>query len=359
MMKNILIVTGSLGAGGIEKVTARIANYYIDKEYKVTICCLLEGSGNAFVSLKDGIDVLFFDEIKYRSSPKILRTGDWIRFLNNAYREKNPDCVLAMTLKIGALCVLARKKMKIRISFRETSDPKSKVRNRFFDKILCLICRRIDGIIFQTEWEKACYPVYMQKKGKVIPNPVSVDVQWKYDSNKKAIVTMGRLENIQKRHDVLLEAFKLFWIKNNDYKLVIYGDGPDREKDEKIIKKLGLEDAVVFGGAKKNVNELIRNATLFVMTSDFEGLSNALVEAMLMGIPCISSNWSGCEEIITHGVNGYIYSRQNVKELSSYMHELANNDEKKFAFSAEAQTLKRRYDPSDILEQYALIIEGE
>lgn len=358
-MKKVMIATGSLGAGGIEKVTARIADYYIGRGYEVSICCLLETEEKAFVTLREGVKVFYFDLSSKAETPKILLSGDWIKFLRKTFEEQKPDCVLAMTLKIGALCSVARGNMPIRLAFRETSDPYSKVRNRLFDRVLCILCRNIDGIIFQTEWERSCYPEFMQKKGRVIPNPVSVDVQWEYDPDEKTIVTMGRLENIQKRHDVLIEAFSLFRQKNPGYKLVIYGNGPDKSEDEAQIRKLGLEDAVTLAGAKKNVNALIARASMFVMTSDFEGLSNALVEAMLMGIPCISSDWPGCAEIVRHGVNGYLYNRQNVQELAAYMDELANHADKRLAFSAEARKLSARYDPCAVLKEYAGIIEGD
>ena len=358
-MKNVCIVTGSLGAGGIEKVTSRIANYYIEKGYKVTLCCLFEGEDNIFVPLDDRIEVLFFKGIKESAKHKVLMTGEWIKFLNRTFQERHPDCVLAMTLKIGALCVLARKNMNIRISFRETCDPRTNVRNATFDKLLCILCRKIDGIIFQTEWEKSCYPKYMQKKGLVIPNPVSVDTFWKYNPENKTIVTMGRIENIQKRHDVLIEAFYVFHKKNPDYHLVIYGNGPDRIDIENRIKRFGLEEFVTIAGTKKNVHSLISEASMFVMTSDFEGLSNALAEAMLMGIPCISSDWPGCSEVITHNLNGYIYTRQNTNELAAYMDDLANNIEKKLSFSSEAKKLSNHFEPDVIIKEYAKIIEGK
>ena len=358
-MKNMFIVTGSLGNGGIEKVTSRIANYYIEKGYKVTICCLFGGEDRIFVPLNEKIEVLFFNGAKENSKAKILMAGKWITFLRDAFKERNPDYVLAMTLKIGALCVLARRKMNIRISFRETCDPKTKVRSATFDRILCLICKKIDGIIFQTEWEKSCYPEYMQNKGRVIPNPVSVDVLWEYNPENKNIVTMGRLDNIQKRHDILIEAFNIFTKKNPGYNLVLYGEGPDKEYDEKLVKKYGLEDSVIFAGAKKGIHSLIRDANMFVMTSDFEGLSNALAEAMVMGIPCISSDWPGCSEVINHKVNGYIYTRQNADELASYMDDLANNTQKRLSFSSEAQKLKAHFDPETVIDEYAKIIEGK
>lgn len=357
-MKKIMVVTGSLGAGGIEKVTSLIADHFIAKGYEVSICCLLQTQENTFSPPRKDVRVFYFNASKGLDRPKILISGDWIKFLKETFEEEKPDCVLAMTLKIGALCSIARKNKPIRLSFRETSDPFSKVRNRPLDRLLCLICRKIDGIIFQTEWERKCYPKYMQRKGKVIPNPISVDAMWDKNAIEKTIVSLGRLTNIQKRHDILIQAFALFIKDNPGYELKIYGNGEDKEEDEKLIKSLGIEPFVKIIDAKKNIHSLISNVSMFVITSDFEGLSNALAEAMIMGIPCISSDWPGSEDVITHNVNGYVYKRQNVAELASYMNNLANDDEKKVEFSVRAQSLQRHFDPKIVMEDYSKIIEG-
>lgn len=353
-----MIVTGSLGAGGIEKVTSRIANYYLDKNYEVVICCLLGGKDKVFIPLDSKIKVIFF-ESQAKCKSKLLLAFKWVPFLKKLFSSERPDFVLAMTLKIGALCSLAKGKKKIRITFRETSDPKSKVRNRCLDKILSFLCKRIDGVIFQTEWEKSCYPKYIQKKGCVIPNPVSVDTYWQENSESKKIVTMGRLTNLQKRHDILIEAFSIFLKNNPNYTLTIYGGGEDKEKDEELIAKLKLKDSIFLAGPRKNVHSQIVDATMFILTSDYEGLSNALAEALLMGIPCISSDWPGCAEIISHGENGFLYKRQDKVELAKLMGEIANNKDLRNTFSLNSKKLKERFDPGATLSRYAEVIEGQ
>ena len=148
--------------------------------------------------------------------------------------------------------------------------------------------------------------------------------------------------------------------KFSDYqkKFDLFRNDEDKEEDEKLIMSLGIEPFVKIIDAKKNIHSLISKVSMFVITSDFEGLSNALAEAMLMGIPCISSDWPGSEDVITHNVNGYVYKRQNVAELASYMNKLANDDEKKVEFSVRAQRLQRHFDPKIVMEAYSKIIEG-
>lgn len=241
---------------------------------------------------------------------------------------------------------------------REISDPKSKVRSPFVDFFLFRICKSIDSIIFQTEWEKRCYPSFLQEKGVVVFNPIKV-----YDTSdgifENKIVTMGRLLNNQKRHDVLIKAFSMFSKNNKDYTLKIYGEGPDFEKDIHLIKKLNIENRVVFCGAQKNVHTLIKNSSMFIMTSDYEGLSNALVEAMLIGVPCISSDWPGASELIENGRNGFIYKRQNVKQLVGFMNALANDKNLAKTFSENGKKESWKYDLDTILPLYCKAIEGD
>ena len=263
-----------------------------------------------------------------------------------------------MTLKIASLCILSRRKENIRICLRETSDPKSKVRNRITDNFLFFICRKIDAIIFQTQWEKLCYPKFLQKRGLVIPNPVDVKQILSKEKTKK-IVTMGRLMNIQKRHDVLIEAFSEFSKEYKDFALIIYGDGPDLEKDKELIKKFHVEDNVIIEKPKVNIHEKIADSYMFIMTSDFEGLSNALVEAMLLGIPCITSDWPGSDEIIRHGENGLIYNRNNICELVQCMKKLADDPHICKKISNNGIKESQKYQPDIVLAKYSALIEGE
>lgn len=357
-MKSLVIVTGSLGSGGIEKVTSLIANFYAKKGYKVSICCLLQSNSNVFVDLDKSIEIYFFRPRK-PNKKKIFRVIEWINFLRKIFKTIEPNYILAMTLKIGALCSVARDKKKSRLVFRETSDPKSIARNRFFDFLLCFMCININGVIFQTNWEKSCYPKFIQKKGRVIPNPISVAFSSKQIPKEKVIVASGRLYNFQKKHDELIRAFQVFSMQHPDYSLEIYGDGPDKENNIKLIASLGLNGKVNIIPAQKDIHMLIKRAKVYVLSSAFEGLSNALVEAMLLGVPCISSDWPGVKEIITHEENGLIYKRNDFKQLASFITLLVEDDKRGEYMASNGMLQKDRYDPNIILKKYSEIIEGD
>lgn len=107
---------------------------------------------------------------------------------------------------------------------------------------------------------------------------------------------------------MLIRAFAKIASKYPDYTLFIYGEGPLRRDLESLIKTLHLGNQVFLQGFKKNIHELISDAEFFILSSDFEGLSNALLEAMCMGIPCITTNVSGIDEVIHDKINGVLVS---------------------------------------------------
>lgn len=353
MKNNLLIITSSLGAGGLEKMVTKVANYYSKKDWKVTICCLMSREKEIFYHLNKNISVEFFEYGNSKRKPII----SWLRYLRKISEKCDASIVLSMTLKIAALCALSIKHKNKRFVMREISDPKSKVRSRLLDSILFLIIHKIDALIMQTKWEASCYPKSLQKKCKIIPNPCNVEqIQW--NQNSKTFFTMGRLYNIQKRHDILIESFSIFANKHPDYKLIIYGDGPDYDFDIKLIKKLKLETNIQIHKPTPKVINLIKNNYLFVMTSDFEGMSNALLECYLMGIPCLSTDWPGVTDIISHETDGIIAKRNDIQEISKCFEMMISDKDKCLRLSQNAKKRWVDFEENSVLDLYAKVIEG-
>jgi glycosyltransferase involved in cell wall biosynthesis len=124
---------------------------------------------------------------------------------------------------------------------------------------------------------------------------------------EKRIVNVGRLTE-QKNQKMLIDAFARIKDEFPEYKLEIYGDGELMDKLKSQAVSLGVEDRVVFCGNVNNVGERIRTAEVFAFTSDYEGMPNALAEAMALGLACVSTDCSpgGARMLIEDGVNGII-----------------------------------------------------
>jgi glycosyltransferase involved in cell wall biosynthesis len=359
-MKNntMLFVTGSLSSGGLEKIVANLANFYARKKIKVVIVCLLSDGSDLFQKIDVSIEVRYFCKDKKRKKIKILNTIAWIRYLKKLFKSYSPSIVVAMSLKIASLCSLAKRDKAMRLVMREMSDPKSKARSPLSNRICFLLCKnKVDGVIFQTEWEKSCYPLYLKKKGVVVPNPVSVNGIIR-DGTNDSIVTLGRIDNFAKRHDLLIKAFSMICDDYQNIILEFYGEGPDLNKNIDLCKKLGIEKKVIFHKPVLNVLECIRNSKCFVLCSDFEGLSNALIESVLIGIPSISTNWNGVDDIIENNVSGIIIEKNSVDQLSQALRLVLDNDEFAENLSKNGQKLSDKFNPDCVFETYRKMIEG-
>jgi glycosyltransferase involved in cell wall biosynthesis len=182
-------------------------------------------------------------------------------------------------------------------------------------------------------------PDVLHHKTTVIYNPINIPKEaiglGLRTEKKNLIVSVGRLES-QKNHHLLLKAFAKFQDKYPDYLLVIYGVGSKFDMLQSLVKELHLEENVSFPGKTSNVPEAIAGAKMFVLSSLFEGMSNALLEAMAIGIPCISTRVSGSTELIENHVNGLLVDVYDVDGIAEAMAFIASHPEEANIYAEKA-----------------------
>lgn len=240
---------------------------------------------------------------------------------------EKPECVISFLLDANILNMLACIGTKSKAVVCERNDPFKP--HYYVMKIVKPFFRLADGAIYQLPKVAEFYK-NIKAPTAIIPNPVlcksNLHIK-SFSERENIIVTLGRVDIFQKRHDVLVKAFSIFLQKHPDYKLVVYGDGPDVESIKSLIQRLNLNDKVVLGGVTSNPQDAIKNAKFFVLTSDFEGIPNALIEAMSIGLPCISTDCrpGGAAFLINDGANGLLVPCGNDEKLAEKMLFLANN----------------------------------
>lgn len=360
-MKTLMIVTGGLGTGGLERISCFVANTFSNKGWRVVVLTLLQEQNNtkSFQILNNDVDVIPFygDFNPLLNKKKAIKY--WKKMIKNNTEKYAPDSILAMTFKIASLICLFAPKFAKKITIREISDPKSKVRNRFVNKITEILCRKVKNIIFQTQWEKSCYGKRIQNKGEVIPNPLSINISSRGNFTEKKIFTLSRLLLNQKRQDILIKGFEMFHKNHPDYYLEIYGKGEDEETIVRMIGESSCKNFIKVMKPQPNIHPKIINYRCFVLTSDFEGMSNALLECYSLGIPCLTSDWPGVEDVITKGVDGLVYKRQNVNDLALQLSRIADDDELCFSITNNALSRSYRFDEKTIINKYCEVIERE
>lgn len=348
-MKKILFVIAQLGNGGAERVIATLANHCARSGHDVSIITFRDADKAYPVS----------DEVKRIklefSGNKVLKICRRISAIRRYIKENQIDVYISFELNYGFLCA-AGQKAKYITSMR--NDPKNDVLN-ITGKILRYInFVKADRVVFQTEEIMAYFPGRIRGHGCVIMNPLRNGLAEFHGKRDKEIVAVCRLEP-QKNIPMLLAAFKKLNQQHPDYRLKIYGDGSLRGELEELSAKEGLEQAVCFMGFQADIDRKIERAAMCVCSSDYEGLSNSLIEAMAIGLPCVStdSGGGGARAVIRHGKNGYLVPVKDAEAMFQYMNRIIENEEEAKAVSLEASKIREMLSEDIICRRWEALFE--
>ena len=321
MGKNICFVLTSLESGGLQRNANILANHFVESGHQVSICCLY--STECFYDFDESIKVLDFSSNKN----KLFSIGFWKKKLHKFFITEKIDTVVSFGERCGVVTSKAKRGLDINHICRGVITEKS-----FINKVLLnLDLKGIDKFVFQTKAQQELFNKRIQNKGVVIPNPFILS-----DSNinlkglkSKRFITIGMFDRLkQKRQDLMVEAFAEFHKKHKDYVFEMYGkyNQEQGEKMRSLIKSHHLESKVLLMGENKSIKDAIVPSRAYICASTSEGMPNAVIEALSYGIPVITSNWSGYDEIIDDDVNGLVFDMNNKEQLIECMNKLANDD---------------------------------
>ena len=216
------------------------------------------------------------------------------------------------------------------------------------------IYHRAKAIVYQNEHEKSCFSKTLEEKGCIIPNPVSVTAKKAAPAN--VIATAGRLME-QKNQKILVAAMAQVHKTYPDVKCRIYGEGTLRPVLQSQIEALGLQDVVTLEGLATDIHERLAQCGIFALTSDYEGLSNALIEAMMVGLPCITTDYPGARELIVDGETGLVTPLNDVDALAEALIKLIENkDGYADKLALEGQAFTARFQAETVLAQWRSVI---
>lgn len=322
MVKNVLFFAPRLIYGGGEKVINWLADRLYNNQFNVYYA-----TTNINSEYLSKLKIIGLDKkvrvVEFPTHIKKTHPYRYYRSVSNVLNDNHIDLIIYFG---GSLIEqIAARNNGVKILLSERWSPSSRP---ILSKILKQIQYRIaDAYVFQTPQAANWYCNHAKKVGVIIPNPILDNLpDPNFTSIRKEIVTAGRL-SWEKNQILLIKAFEE--IKNDfpEHKLIIYGSGPkEKELIEYIIKKK-LDDRVFIVQGKRNIVELINGAELFVLPSDVEGMPNALIEAMAMGVLSISTDCPiyGPRMIIKDKINGFLTPLNDIKSLSSLMNYVLSN----------------------------------
>ena len=348
-MKKYLFIVPSLSKGGAEKVVSILSNNLIKKGREVVI--ITHFSTNQDYYVDKNIKVICLSNLmekEYRKKISILYLIKLLFQLRKTIHKEKPDYILPFlaTTCIRTSIALTLSKYKRKIIHTVRNNPEIYPQNKLLKLYRNYLINKSCKTIVQNNEQKKYFGLKNAKKIFILNNPVDskiFDIQRKKESNNIEIIGVGRLEP-QKNFLLLINAFNRAYkkIPNTNIKLSIYGDGSLKEQLQSEIKKLNLTNQVCLKGRKNDYSQIYGNADIFVLSSNAEGMPNALLEAMGAGLSCISTDCpTGPKDIIANNIDGIITPVGDDEKLALEIERLVINEElrKKISINAKNKIL--------------------
>ncbi len=183
-----------------------------------------------------------------------------------------------------------------------------------------------------------------------------IDEEWLNNDAYQTIINVGSLTK-QKGHDILVKTFARLIHKFKNLRLIIIGEGMERQSILSLIKELRIEDFVKLTGLKENPYAYMSRADIFVLSSFYEGFPNVLVEAMICGCPVVSTKCkSGPEEIIEDGQSGFLIPPGDIEALEKTIQKVLESPNLRQILVKNGLDKVNTYDVNTIIAQYERIL---
>jgi len=329
---NITLVVSSLANGGAERVMSTLANYWAGQGWCVTLLTFDDGT-QPFYKVHERVhwrplDIEGISGNRLHTPRRSLRRL-WI--LRQAIQNSPPQVILAFVDKTNVLTLLASRRLGVPVIISERVSPLHwSIGSWGWRWLRRWLYPQAAYLVLQTEAALRYYPPAWRRRVRVVPNAaiarIPDSVQLQPSPEAPMIIAMGRLTP-QKGFDLLLQAFAVVAPRYPHWRLTIWGEGPERENLEALQDALGLHRQVDLPGCTSTPGLEMARASLFVLSSRFEGFPNVLCEAMAIGLPVISCDCpDGPRELICNGSNGLLVPPEDVDALTTALEHLMGND---------------------------------
>lgn len=350
-MKNIVFVIADLGPGGAQRVMSVLANFLAENpDYRVDVVATSTPREKSFFPYHERVTIHYASVMGASGTliGGIAANTRRVMVLRSILRGLRPDVVVGFMTEINCITLLAAFGMRIPVVISERSDPYIHPEVKLWRLMRRLTYPLAHTLVCQTQHALSFFS-YVRRK-LVIPNPVGVvapdlpaPIEGPY------VLGVGR-QSVEKGFDLLIEAHAIARRSCPDIKLLLAGDGPERSKLQALVGALGTEDSVTFAGAQKDLSSYYKNATVFVLPSRYEGMPNALLEAMAYGCAVIATpSFGAVSEIIENGQSGLIADKSESGALAESLVRVCQDAALRQRLQQAARASANRYEPRTVL----------
>ena len=323
----IAMLIGSLQKGGAERVLVNLADYLTTKGHRVLLVTTYQREDEYVPNpqVKRIISEISEEEI---TGNRISNFHRRFKKLRNIWKQEKPTVVLSFIGKNNFMNILTTAFLPVATAVAVRGAPEAEYYSKWMRIMARGLFRFADGVILQTNASKSFFGKSVRKKAVILRNPISESFfRPRFQGEREnTIVAVGRLDE-NKNHAMLIHAFDQIADTYPEYKLVIYGEGEDRDKITQLIQQLGRSDRIVLPGNSDNIADVIYRAKVFVLPSNTEGLPNTLIEAMILGLTVIATNCpcGGPADLIDHGVNGLLTPVRDTNKMKENLQIILND----------------------------------
>jgi glycosyltransferase involved in cell wall biosynthesis len=338
MENKIAIFLPSMRGGGAERQMRNLAEGFAARNVAVDLV-LANAEGPYLKTISDSVNI-----VDLGASRVVYSLPGLVSYL----RREQPEAMLAAMSHTNIIaiiaCRLARCSTRLVVSERNTPSLKklnaATKRDRFLPRLMCLFYPWADAIVAVSGGVKSDLESHVGIKSpaiQVIYNPVVSPALYKkaqqnvahpwFEDHRKVVLAVGRL-NKQKDYPTLIQAFAKVYKKAADIRLIILGDGEERQHLQNLIDDTGLSDVVELPGFAENPYACMKRAAVFVLSSKWEGLPGVLIEALALGTPVVATDCpSGPGEILQSGKYGKLVNVGDVDGIAEgIISQLENPD---------------------------------
>ena len=361
-MRKIAFHLNCLEQGGAERVVTNLAHQFAEEGYEVIVATEWKAE-NEFTLDPRVRRIIVGPKESDEKKSRIAKI--WLRFsyLRKFIKEEKPDVLIAFGQKANYRALISSLFTKQKTIVCVRTDPKGHY-DGLMDRIqIPLLFPTASGFVFQTEGQRDFFPACARKHSTIILNPIH-DKYIKARKDlpfRKEVVQSGRLVDF-KNQPMLIRAFLQVHEKHPDYVLKIWGpDSFDGTKEilENLIKERNAQDCVFLCGGSDQLEKEMPGAALYAFSSDWEGLPNALLEAMALGMPVVATDCpcGGPRTVIEHEKNGLLVPIMDEDALAAGMLRLIEDRELAENLGREAAKISEIANGKAVFEQWRDYIE--
>ncbi len=347
--QKILFYISTIRGGGAARVMVNLANAFAQANYVVTFVTNFPAEHEYVLS--EEIKRISLEQEESRSGT-LKKNLQRCRTLRRIIKQENPNVCVSFMRENNFRLLCSSRFLPCRCFVSVRNDPKAEYRSRTSRLIMRLLYPFADGCILQTHDALRGMPKPVQRKGRIIPNMVAERFfNARRSDRPRGIISVGRLVQ-NKRRELLLKSYAALQETLED-DLYFYGEGNQLTELSELAQQLGISNRVHFEGHAQELVPIYEKAKIFVLTSDYEGLPNALLEALACGVPSISTDCpcGGPGEIIREGM-GTLIPVGDQDALTEALRDLLTNPEKQTAYSQTAQREMQAYRSDKVWEQW-------